>query len=161
MTSVATRLKQIRAPRLNVYALVARLLVGAAIDLFRGPQKTLLTRKSFNAPPANASVVRCHRIACASVRREARNRYQRELRAAAPRRTGRLRGSIRVTTRCLAERIDVRYRMVFYGRILNGGGRHQGWIDKVTAVNQQATSDAYIDAFNNCLLLSAIGAKRP
>lgn len=69
---------------------------------------------------------------CAS--RELRKRYQRELRRAAPRETGRLRRSIRVRSRARRDTIDITVQMAFYGLLLSEfSGRHAAWAANVRA----------------------------
>lgn len=76
---------------------------------------------------------RVQRIADACARRELRRIYQRELRRAAPKRTGRLRRSIRATVRGGRGWFTLHETMVYYGRIHNERifSSHFSWADQV------------------------------
>lgn len=71
---------------------------------------------------------------------------RRELRRAAPVRTGALRHSIRVRAAMRRRRLafTVRYRMLFYGFLLNGRS-YRGWIDDQVARRTRKASAFFLD----------------
>lgn len=76
---------------------------------------------------------------------EIARRVQRELKRAAPVRTGRLRRSIRRPKRTRrGDSVFILPRMVFYGPITNATGPHRGWATR--AIESVANDSGYISA---------------
>lgn len=70
-----------------------------------------------------------------------------------PVRTGRLRDSLQIDIKQFGQygNLDIRFDFLFYGRILDFGGKHSGWLDRVVSSAQPGIVRSIAAAVENAL----------